>query len=144
MNTEIKTYPGVGNNTEINRRNREAQAYIDSHKKRTTVRKEDLAIMLCMLAAIVGLVVGIIIKANLDEPLYITEGYYMETDEKQANGNYFVYVTERICEVTEINNDLITVEYNGNFYDFFGYGYEVGEQIVCQFTNGMEIVGVTE
>ena len=143
MNTEIKTYPGVGNNTPINKRNRAAQAYIDSHKK-PTVRKGDLAIMLCMLAAIIGLVVGIIIKANLNEPLYITEGYYMETDEKQADGNYFVYVTERICEVTEINNDLITVEYNGNLYDFFGYGYEVGEQITCQFTTGMEIVGVVE
>ena len=143
MKKEIEAFPGVGNNTEINRRNRQAQAYIDSKAKRTTVRKEDLAIILCILFALIALVIGIIVKANFNEPMY-QEGYYISTDVQQPNGNYFVYVTERICEVEAINNDLITVEYNGNFYDFFGYGYEEGQTIICQFTNSMEIVGVVE
>lgn len=144
MNTEIKTYPGVGNNTERNKQIRAAKAYSEKIKaKAKKCYKEGVAFIIATLFAFLSLVAGIYIKANIDEVPY-AEGYYMETDEQQSNGTYFVYVTERICEVTEINNDLITVEYNGNLYDFFGYGYEIGEQITCQFTTGMEIVGVVE
>lgn len=133
----------VQENAETNKQIKKARAYSEKIKaKAKKCYKEGVAFIIATLFAFLSLVAGIHIKANLDEP-YV-EGYYMETDTPQANGNYFVYVTERICEVTEIENDLITVEYNGNLYDFLGYGYEVGEDIVCQFTNEMEIVGVVE
>ena len=61
-----------------------------------------------------------------------------------GNGIHYEYVTELECTVTEVTDTLVTVLYNGNLYDFFGYGYEVGEQIIRQFTDNWEIVGVVE
>lgn len=81
-----------------------------------------------VLAALISLASGIMLKANHEE----------------SNAQNYVYVSERICTVTDITEDCITVCYNGNEYAFFGYGYEEGQQIICQFTNDMEIVGVTE
>jgi hypothetical protein len=145
-NKTIEVFPFVGNNTERNKRLREAQAYSDNLAKEKANRKHrinitvETATNIVLVVAIIAMVVAIIAKA-----LSGTEnGFYKRTTEMQPDGNYFVYVTERICEVEEINNDLVTVEYKGKLYDFFGYGYEVGEQIICQFTNDWEIVGVSE
>jgi hypothetical protein len=127
------------------KRIKEAQAYSEEiHKANRNKAKKrskvaDTVITFAMLLCIIGLVAGIVVKATTTE-----HGYYKKTETMQSNGNYFVYVTERICEVEEINNDLVTVEYKGKLYDFFGYGYEVGEEIICQFTNNWEIIGVTE
>lgn len=141
MKTEIKVLPFVKNNTEINRRNRVAQAYIDSHKK-CKANKEDIGFALCILFALITFIVAIIVKANLDTVPY-QEGYYKQTETTQ-NGNHYVYVSERICTVTDIVADYVTVYYNGNYYSFFGTGYVKGQTIVCQFTNDMKIIGVTE
>ena len=53
-----------------------------------------------------------------------------------------VYPTERVCKVVEVNEseNIVTVEYNGQLYDFYGNGFLVGETIVCKFTDKMEIV----
>lgn len=143
MEKEIQVFPFVGNNTEINKRNRKAKAYSERVSLRKAKQKRkiksDLIATLIMLICVIAMTSGVLIKA-FTEP----NSYYKRTETKQPNGQYYIYVTERICEVVEINNDLITVEYKGNLYEFYGYGYEVGQKIICQFTNGMEIVGVTE
>lgn len=140
---EIKVFSFMKNNTERNRRNRKARAYSESVAKRKAkakkTRRMEIGFNVGMIVAILLLVGGMFAKALTTE-----NSYYKRTSERQPNGNYYVYVTERICEVVEINNDLITVEYKGDLYDFFGDGYTVGDKIVCQFTKGMEIVGVTE
>ena len=50
--------------------------------------------------------------------------------------------TERVCKVVEVNEseNIVTVEYNGQLYDFYGNGFLVGETIVCKFMDNMEIV----
>jgi hypothetical protein len=53
-----------------------------------------------------------------------------------------VYPTEIVCKVVEVNEseNIVTVEYNGQRYDFYGNDFLVGETIVCKFTDNMEIV----
>ena len=80
-----------------------------------------------MLIALLG------VKIANTEPRYV-----------KADGNCYVYVTEKLCEVTEVTSNYITVSYKGNEYSFHGYDYEVGQEIICQFTDEMEIVGVVE
>lgn len=46
------------------------------------------------------------------------------------------------CEIIGINGNTVTVEYNGQLYDFYGNGYSVGETITCKFTNNMKLVEV--
>lgn len=75
----------------------------------------DRIIILCLLAALISLASSIMLKANHEE----------------SNAQNYVYVSERICTVTDITEDCITVCYNGNEYAFFGYGYEEGQQIIC-------------
>lgn len=96
-------------------------------------RKRIENIMLC-LVLIVMIILGVFKIIN-------AEPRYAKASESE---NHYVYVTERVCKVTEITEDYVTVEYDGKEYDFFGYGYEVGEEIICQFTDGWEIVGVCE
>ena len=45
----------------------------------------------------------------------------------------------KACIVTEVSENLITVSNNGNYYSFYGNGYEVGDMVVCQFTSEMEM-----
>ena len=110
----------------------------ERHKKHTRETITAIAVSVCLLVV----VIGVFIKA-----LTAPNAYYKRTTEMQPDGNYFVWVTERICEIEEIEDDLITVEYKGNLYDFFvcdSDTYEVGEKIVCQFTNDWEIVGISD
>ena len=38
------------------------------------------------------------------------------------------------CIVTEISEYLVTIEYKGNLYDFYGDGYKIGNELRCEFT----------
>jgi hypothetical protein len=51
-----------------------------------------------------------------------------------------------ITRVTEVTDTQVYVVYKGNEYSFYAYKaeLEVGDEIVCQFTDNWEIVGVTE
>ena len=44
------------------------------------------------------------------------------------------------CIVIETTEDIVTVEYNGNLYDFYGDGFKVGNVVMCTFTDNMEII----
>ena len=136
----------VNKRNELNRRNAKAQEYIDSVAKRKTTRCKlfkkgsittETLITIASLLCVLVLVIGIVAKAMSAEPRYAIAG-------DDSNGQHYVYVTEKVCEVTEVNTYTVTVEYKGNFYSFYGSGYSVGETIVCQFTDTMEIVGVIE
>lgn len=65
---------------------------------------------------------------------------------EQGNGIHYTYVTERKCVVTEVTDTQVYVAYKGNEYCFYAYEteLEVGDEIICQFTDAMEIVGVVE
>ena len=133
---EIKLESFVNLNYELDKRNRKAKEYSDSVAK----RKRDTLItniILCMIVLIT--IIAMIHKAYTYE-----DSYYKRTETKQSDGTYYIYVTEKTCTVTDVDNGVITVEYKGQLYSFYGNGYENGEQIVCQFTDAMEIVGVKE
>jgi len=55
-------------------------------------------------------------------------------------GVHYEYVTERICTVTEIKNDLITVDCKGKLYQFYGTGYTINDEIICVFNEANEII----
>lgn len=138
----------VNKKAELYKRNCRAEEYSANARKRLrkgnrltnffrkNAREIISSVLICVVIVMLGY--GIVEKVNNTEPRYAI------ASTRQINGEHFIYITERVCEVYEINDDLITVEYQGNLYDFFGDGYEVGETIVCQFTDAMEIVGVVE
>jgi hypothetical protein len=125
---------------EIAERNAKATAYSESVQNRRRQSKHFL-VNICKGIAVVGVtfvtITACVLAVAKAEPRYAIPS-------NNTSGFHYTYVTERYCTVTEITGDLITVAYNGNLYDFFGYGYEVGEEIICQFTDSMEIVGVVE
>ena len=56
-------------------------------------------------------------------------------------GYAYEYVTDRVCTVTEINGNIITVETrDGNLYEFYGNGYKVGTEIICTFNSADELI----
>ena len=59
---------------------------------------------------------------------------------ENGNGIHYEYVTDKVCEVTEIKGNLVTVEYKGNLYSFYGTGFELNEKIVCTFNSADEII----
>lgn len=71
-----------------------------------------------------------------------TENRYAIARE-QGNGIHYVYVTERKCEVTEVTDNCVYVDYKGNEYSFSAYNteLEVGDEIICKFTDNWEIIG---
>lgn len=120
----------------------ELRREVEIHKaKCKAIRKErqrEIITNIAMAIIIIATIVIVCTNATKTEPRYAI------ASERQTNGNYFVYVTEHICEVTKTTVDMVTVSYKGNEYSFYGCGYEVGEEIVCQFTDNMEVVGVVE
>ena len=128
---------------ELYKRNRRAERYSANAQRRIQKRNikfakfsEQVGLIILICAIITILAYGFI-----KEP---SEPRYAIASAKQINGNHFIYITEKICKVEEIDGDYITVSYKGNEYDFFGDGYEIGEEIICQFTDTMEIVGVVD
>ena len=41
-----------------------------------------------------------------------------------------------LATVTNVNNGIVTIVYNDNYYEFYGEGYCVNEQIIITFVNG--------
>ena len=41
-----------------------------------------------------------------------------------------------LATVTNVNNGIITIVYNGNYYEFFGEGYYANDKIIVTFDNG--------
>ena len=41
-----------------------------------------------------------------------------------------------LATVTNVNNGIVTIVYNGNYYEFYGEGYCINEQIIVTFDNG--------
>jgi hypothetical protein len=122
---------------ELAERNEKAERYSKSVQSRHRNFLAKICKGVALIVSAVAVSAVCIVASGKTEPRYAIPS-------EQANGFHYVYITERICTVTEITGDYVTVEYNGNLYDFFGYGYSIGETITCQFTDGMEIVGVVE
>lgn len=137
---ELKLWSFVNENYEMSWRNRKATEYSEGIANKKSKRK---AIIFYIIAVAIGvLLMGVmVVKAMATE-----NGYYIKTNAKQTDGSYYVYVTEKKCEVIEVDTtrELVTVDYKGNAYSFYGDGYTEGEQIICQFTDAMEIMGIVE
>lgn len=41
-----------------------------------------------------------------------------------------------LATVTNVNNGIVTIVYNGNYYEFYGEGYCINEKIIVTFDNG--------
>ena len=41
-----------------------------------------------------------------------------------------------LATVTNVNNSIVTIVYNGNYYEFYGEGYSVNDKIIVTFDNG--------
>lgn len=114
---------------ELCNRNANATKYLRSKSRKRKRTKNAISTIFGILA-IAGLLLGSAHKLATEEFRYAipTETSYQ-------------YVTEKLCEVTEISGNFVTVEHNGNAYSFYGTDFEVGQNVVCQFTDNMEIVG---
>lgn len=127
---------------EISERNAKATAYSESVQNRRRQDKHFLA-NICKGIAVVGVVsvtmITCVVAFAKSEPRYAIAN-------NNGNGIHYTYVTERECVVTEVTDTQVYVAYKGNEYSFYAYKteLEVGDEIVCQFTDAMEIVGVVE
>ena len=81
--------------------------------------------------AISGTIAALLFMAAQSEPRYAIAS--------ERGEMHYEYVTERKCEVINVSN-VITVEYKGNLYSFYGNGYKIGDEVICKFTDNMEIV----
>ena len=41
-----------------------------------------------------------------------------------------------LATVTSVENGIVTIVYNGNYYEFYGEGYYVNDKIIVTFDNG--------
>lgn len=41
-----------------------------------------------------------------------------------------------LATVTNVNNGIVTIIYNGNYYEFYGEGYYINDKIIVTFDNG--------
>ena len=41
-----------------------------------------------------------------------------------------------LATVTNVNNGIVTIVYNGNYYAFYGEGYCINDKIIVTFDNG--------
>jgi hypothetical protein len=100
---------------------------------RENKRKNIIATVVCTTTLAALFMLLLYTKANQDYTYAIASDNY--------NGVHYEYVTDRVCTVTEINGDLVTVETkNGNLYKFYGDGYEVDDTIICTFNSANEII----
>ena len=110
--------------------------YKAKHKKHTRENVVCVAIAICLLVVVVALFV---------KAFTTPSGYYRATDTMQPDGSYYQWVEPYKCEVADIINNLIVVEYKGNEYGFLVNDpeyYEVGEKVWGIFTEDMEIVDI--
>ena len=41
-----------------------------------------------------------------------------------------------LATVTNVNHGIVTIAYNGNYYEFYGEGYCINDKIIVTFNNG--------
>ena len=41
-----------------------------------------------------------------------------------------------LATVTNVNNGIVTIVYNGNYYELYGEGYRINDKIIVTFDNG--------
>ena len=41
-----------------------------------------------------------------------------------------------LATVTSVENGIVTIVYNGNYYEFYGEGYCINDKIIVTFDNG--------
>ena len=41
-----------------------------------------------------------------------------------------------LATVTSVENGIVTIVYNGNYYEFYGEGYCINDKIMVTFDNG--------
>ena len=118
---------------ELTKSQRKAKAYSRKCEKKRKRKERLYAIITGIIGA--GLLFALVSCSE-------TENRYAIARE-QGNGIHYVYVTERKCEVTEVTEDLVTVEYKGNLYGFYAHDTElkVGDDVICKFTDNWEIIG---
>lgn len=127
---------------EIAERNAKATAYSESVQNRRRQSKHFL-VNICKGIAVVSIVcvtmITCVVAFAKSEPRYAIAN-------NNGNGIHYQYVTERECVVTEVTDTQVYVSYKGNEYSFYAYEteLEVNDEIICQFTDNWEIVGVVE
>ena len=47
-----------------------------------------------------------------------------------------VTAEKALATVTNVNNGIVTIVYNGNYYEFYGEGYRINDKIIVTFDNG--------
>ena len=47
-----------------------------------------------------------------------------------------VTAEKALATVTNVNNGIVTIVYNGNYYEFYGEGYCINDKIIITFDNG--------
>lgn len=137
---ELKLWSFVNENYEMSWRKKRATEYSEEVEYKKSRRK-------VMIFTIVVIAIGILLMGAMVVKAMTTEnGYYIKTETRQADGSYYVYVTEKNCTVidTDTTKGLVTVDYKGTAYSFYGDGYEKGDKVVCKFTNDMKIVGTVK
>ena len=43
---------------------------------------------------------------------------------------------QALATVTNVKNGIVTIIYNGNYYEFYGEGYCINDKIIVTFDNG--------
>ena len=147
--TEIKTdfCKSIAERRNLAIRQQVAQEYVHKCKRKRIAKakrkeriKEKIVLYILYLILIGAIFVKISdITSNANET---EKTNYEVTNEEPSR----VYAIGKLCEVVEINEseNIVTVECNGEKYDFYGDGYFVGQTILCKFTEKMELVDVIE
>ena len=138
MTLDLTSASFCNKKAELAKRNARAEAYSASCRK-----TRRLALAKNILVGAISISISISMVYALATKEY-TPRYAIASETVQPDGNRFIFVTDRKCTVIGTYENEVTVDYKGNLYSFYGYGYEVGEKIVCQFTDDWEIVGVVE
>lgn len=118
------------NHSEIIVRNAKAKHY--SRRCRKAKIRKMVKRFLITGIAISGTVTTLLFMAAQSEPRYAIAS--------EHGAMHYEYVTERKCDVVDVSGTVVTVNYKGNLYSFFGDGYRVGDKLICKFTDDFRIV----
>ena len=139
INISLKDYFNEQN--ELRRRKSKEQVVAQRRVRKATKKSsviENLITVALALLCLTGLIIFIVTSLSIN-PRYAIAG-------EDGKGNHFIYVTEIPCNVYEVKNNLVTVEYKGNLYSFRAYNteLEVGDEVVCRFTDDMKLYDTIE
>lgn len=118
------------NHSEIIVRNAKAKHY--SRRCRKAKIRKMVKRFLITGIAISGTIAALLFMAAQSEPRYAIAS--------ERGEMHYEYVTERKCDVVDVSGTVVTVNYKGNLYSFFGDGYRVGDELICKFTDDYRIV----